>query len=69
MVKYTRFSSAKMMRSRTMWFSFALVIFGALEAGFPYLQSVIDPQYYGVILVTIGVIVAVLRFLTTGPLK
>jgi hypothetical protein len=52
-----------------MWFSFALVIFGALEAGFPYLQSVIDPQYYGVILVTIGVIVAVLRFLTTGPLK
>ena len=58
-----------MMRSRTMWFSFALVVFGALEAGFPYLQSVIDPQYYGVILVTIGVIVAVLRFLTTGPLK
>jgi len=58
-----------MIKSRTMWFSFALVIFGALEAGFPYLQSVIDPQYYGVILVTIGVIVAVLRFLTTGPLK
>jgi len=58
-----------MIKSRTMWFSFALVVFGALEAGFPYLQSVIDPQYYGVILVTIGVIVAVLRFLTTGPLK
>lgn len=58
-----------MMRSRTMWFSFALVVFGALEAGFPYLQSVIDQQYYGIILVTIGVIVAVLRFLTTGPLK
>jgi hypothetical protein len=52
-----------------MWFSLLLVIFGALEAGFPYLQSVIDPQYYGVILVTIGVIVAVLRFLTIGPLK
>ena len=58
-----------MMRSRTMWFSFALVVFGALEAGFPYLQSVIDPQYYGVILVTIGVIVAILRFITTGPIK
>ena len=57
------------MRSRTMWFSFALVVFGALEAGFPYLQSVIDPQYYGIILVTIGVIVAILRFLTTGPVK
>ena len=58
-----------MIKSRTMWFSFALVVFGALEAGFPYLQSVIDPQYYGIILVTIGVIVAVLRFLTTGPMK
>lgn len=58
-----------MMRSRTMWFSFALVVFGALEAGFPYLQSVIDQQYYGVILVAIGVIVAILRFLTTGPVK
>jgi len=58
-----------MIKSRTMWFSLLLVIFGALEAGFPYLQSVIDPQYYGVILVTIGVIVAVLRFLTIGPLK
>jgi hypothetical protein len=69
MAYYTRFRSAKMMRSRTMWFSFALVVFGALEAGFPYLQSVIDQQYYGIILVTIGVIVAVLRFLTTGPLK
>ena len=69
MAKYTRFPSAKMMRSRTMWFSFALVVFGALEAGFPYLQSIIDPQYYGVILVTIGVIVAILRFITTGPVK
>ena len=58
-----------MIKSRTMWFSFALVVFGALEAGFPYLQSIIDPQYYGIILVSIGVIVAILRFLTTGPVK
>jgi hypothetical protein len=52
-----------------MWFSLALVIFGALEAGFPYLQSVIDQQYYGVILVAIGIIVAILRFITTGPIR
>ena len=58
-----------MIKSRTMWFSLLLVIFGALEAGFPYLQSVIDPQYYGVILVGIGVIIAILRFITTGPIK
>ena len=58
-----------MVKSRTMWFSLLLVIFGALETGFPYLQSVIDQRYYGVILVSIGVIVAVLRFITTGPVR
>ena len=58
-----------MVKSRTMWFSLLLVIFGALEAGFPYLQNIIDAQYYGVLLVSIGVIVAVLRFITTGPVR
>ena len=59
----------RMRQSKTMWFSLALVIFGALEAGFPYLQSVIDPRYYGVILVAIGIVVAILRFITTGPVR
>ncbi len=58
-----------MTHSKTMWFSLALVVFGALEAGFPYLQNNIDPQYYGIILVAIGVITAVLRFITTGPVR
>jgi hypothetical protein len=57
------------MKSRTMWFSLLLVVFGALLDNFSYLQSVIDQRYYGIILVVIGVIVAVLRFLTTGPIK
>jgi hypothetical protein len=55
--------------SKTMWFSFLLVVFGALLDNFSYLQSVIDQRYYGIILVIIGVIVAILRFLTTGPMK
>jgi len=59
----------RMRQSKTMWFSLALVIFGALEAGFPYLQNVIDAKYYGVILVFIGVVVAILRFITTGPIR
>ena len=58
-----------MTHSKTMWFSLLLVIFGALEAGFPYLQNIIDPQYYGILLVSIGVIVAILRFITTGPVR
>ena len=58
-----------MTHSKTMWFSLALVVFGAIEAGFPYLQTIIDPQYYGILLVGIGVIVAILRFITTGPVR
>lgn len=56
-------------QSRTMWFSLALVVFGALFDNFSYLQSVISDKYYGLILVSIGVIVAVLRFYTTGPVR
>lgn len=52
-----------------MWFSFLLVVFGALFDNFSYLQSVINERYYGIILVIVGIIVAVLRFLTTGPIE
>jgi uncharacterized membrane protein YdcZ (DUF606 family) len=58
-----------MKRSRTLWFSFLLVVFGALLDNFSYLQSVIDQRYYGILLVIVGIIVAVLRFLTTGPVE
>jgi len=57
-----------MHKSRTMWFSLLLVIFGALFDNFSYVQNIIDPKYYGFILIGIGVIVAILRFVTTQPL-
>jgi len=56
-------------RSKTLWFSFLLVVFGALFDNFSYLQSVINEKYYGILLVVIGLIVAILRFLTTGPIE
>lgn len=59
----------RMRHSKTMWFSLALVIFGALFDNFSYLQSIINERYYGILLVGIGVIVAILRFITTGPIK
>jgi len=58
-----------MMKSKTMWFSFLLVVFGALYDNFSYVQNVIDPRYYGMFLVVIGIIVAILRFLTIQPLE
>ena len=57
-----------MMHSRTMWFSLALVILGALYDNFSYIEQLIDPRLYGILLISIGIIVAVLRFITTQSL-
>jgi len=59
----------KCYKSKTMWFSVALVVFGALLEYLPYLQAVIDPKYYGIIFATVGVIVAVLRYVTKEPIN
>jgi uncharacterized membrane protein YdcZ (DUF606 family) len=56
-------------KSKTMWFSLALVVFGALFDNFSYVQNIIDERYYGICLIVIGVIVAVLRFVTTEPIR
>ena len=59
----------KCYKSKTMWFSVALVVFGSLYDNLPVLQSVIDPKYYGIILTVIGVIVALLRYVTKEPIN
>ena len=56
------------MHSKTMWFSLALVILGALYDNFSYIEQLIDPRLYGILLISIGIIVAVLRFVTTQSL-
>ena len=57
------------MHSKTMWFSLALVILGALNDNFSYIEQLINPRLYGVLLICIGIVVAVLRFITTMPLE
>ena len=52
-----------------MWFSFLLVIVGAVADNLPALQALISPQVYGYTLMTVGVICAILRFITTKPLE
>jgi len=56
------------MHSKTIWFSLAMMVFGAVEMYFPYLRDNIDPKYYGPIFMAIGITCAVLRFATTLPL-
>ncbi len=55
-------------RSKTMLFSLLLVIFGAIEASIGLLQSVIPPEYYGAVVMAIGIIVGILRWTTTVSL-
>lgn len=59
----------KMRHSKTMWFSLLLVVLGALFDLFPTLQAILDPKYYSISLVVIGVVVAVLRSLTKEPVQ
>lgn len=59
----------KCYQSKTMWFSVALVIFGALLEYLPYLQTIINPKYYGVTFAVVGIIVAVLRYVTKEPIN
>ena len=56
------------MRSKTMWLALGVAILGAAYDNFSYVQNVLDPRWYGILLMTIGVAVAVLRVLTTMPL-
>ena len=59
----------RMRHSKTMWFSLALVVLGALFDLFPTLQAIIDPKYYSLSLVAIGLAVAILRFITKDPIR
>jgi hypothetical protein len=63
-----RRKTMSVMRSKTMWFSLALVILGVVYDNFSYVENIINPRLYGVLLIAIGIIVAVLRFITTMPL-
>jgi hypothetical protein len=58
-----------MRKSKTMWFAFVLVVLGFVAENFNYVQDIIDPKYYGISYMAIGVVVAVLRFITTQPLS
>ena len=58
----------KTLKSETMWFSYALVVFGALEMNMGLLKDVLG-DHYGLAMTVVGVIVAVLRFRTTKAIK
>ena len=59
----------KMRRSKTMVFALLLVVLGVIYDNFSYVQNILDPRYYGISYMAIGVVVAILRFYTVKPLE
>ena len=55
-------------KSKTMWFALLLVVLGVVYDNFSYVQNIVDPRFYGISYIVIGVVVAVLRFITVKPL-
>lgn len=58
----------KCLKSRTMLFALLLAVFGVLEQSLQLFSSIIPPHLYGATVTIVGIIVAVLRVLTTSPL-
>lgn len=56
-------------KSKTLWFSGALVVLGFAEQHMQTIQAFVPQEYTGVLVSGIGFAVAVLRFLTTAPVS
>jgi len=56
------------LKSKTVVFGLLVTIFGALQFYLPAVEKLLDATTYGLITAGIGIIVIVLRFLTTVPL-
>lgn len=54
----------KAAKSKTIWFSTLLTIFGALQIYLPSMQAIMGP-HSGAILTGVGIVTALLRFATT----
>jgi hypothetical protein len=52
-----------------MWWSLLLVILGVIADNLTYFHDQLGDEYYGFILMGIGVVTAVLRWNTTKPLE
>lgn len=57
------------MRSRTMWWSLVIIILGVVADNLSYFHEQLGDQSYGLILMGIGIVTAVLRWNTDASLE
>lgn len=54
--------------SKTLYFALLVAVFGVLQVNMPMFQAVMSPTIYGLVITFIGIVVAVLRVITTAGL-
>ena len=59
----------KQSKSQTMWFAYALIIFGTIATNLPLMKNIIPPEYYGLVVTAIGIVVGMLRMTTTKSIE
>jgi len=57
------------LKSKTMWFSALIAVFGVLEMQSELVRQVVGPDKFGAVMLGISMIGAVLRVVTTKPLS
>ena len=59
----------KILKSKTIIFALLLAIFGAVEASMGTFSTYMTPEVFGFFSMGIGIVVAILRVLTTLPIS
>lgn len=56
------------LKSRTIQFSILLAVLGVVQASSGVFAPYMTPQAYGIFTIVIGIVVAILRIITTTPI-
>lgn len=59
----------QIMKSKTMLFSIALAVLGVIELNMSLLSTYMSQEVYGIFVIVVGAITAVLRLLTTTSIE
>ena len=57
------------MRSRTMWWSLVIILLGVVADNLSYFHDSLGDQSYGLVLMGIGIVTAILRWNTDSSLE
>lgn len=57
------------LKSKTVWFGTAVTILGGIQVFLPNVKELIQPEMYGQIMSAIGLVIIILRSITSQPLS